>query len=130
MSAQLERLRAEIAPIRQQLIDHPVYAQLRDLNDLQVFMEHHIFAVWDFMSLLKSLQRELTCVNVPWVPVGSATTRYLINEIVTGEESDVDEKGVRASHFELYIQAMLQAGCDTSCIDAFLSALKYIYDSK
>ena len=87
-------------------------------------MERHVFAVWDFMSLLKSLQRDLTCTEVPWIPVGSAQTRYLINEIVLGEESDVDEQGVRTSHFELYLEAMKQAGCDTSVITDLVSNIR------
>lgn len=113
MNARIEQLRAEIAPIRQQLINHPVYAAIDSLQHLHTFMEHHVYAVWDFMSLLKSLQRSLTSIDIPWVPVGSADTRYLVNEIVLGEESDVDEQGNRTSHFELYIRAMEQCGADT-----------------
>lgn len=86
-------------------------------------MQYHVFAVWDFMSLLKALQRELTCVDVPWVPVGNASSRYLINEIVTGEESDVDQQGKRMSHFELYLEAMEQAGADTGAIRGLVSEL-------
>src|SRR5580704_10024862 len=103
MSKQLETLQTEVKPLRQALINHPLYLNIKALADLHTFMEYHVFAVWDFMSLLKSLQRELTCVDVPWVPKGSANTRYLINEIVTGEESDVDQNGKRLSHFELYL---------------------------
>ena len=116
MNQYLDQLRKEIAPLRQQLVNHPVYAHIKTLEDLQVFMEYHVYAVWDFMSLLKSLQRNLTCVSTPWVPVGSPQTRYLINEIVLGEESDVDESGKRCSHFELYLQAMQQAGASTMAI--------------
>ncbi len=119
----IERLQASVAPLRQQLIDHPVYSQIVSLEHLHLFMQHHIFAVWDFMSLLKVLQRNLTCVDIPWVPKGDAETRYLINEIVTGEESDEDENGHRHSHFELYLQAMNQSGCDTAPIDRMLAAL-------
>ena len=120
----INNLRAEIEPLRQQLIHHRVYSAIRHIEDLQVFMERHVFAVWDFMSLLKSLQRNLTCTKVPWVPVGSPQTRYLINEIVLGEESDVDENGQHTSHFELYLRAMKQAGGDTEVIETLIENLK------
>ena len=96
----LQQLESTIATTRKKLVNHPVYANIKDLDGLRCFMENHIYAVWDFMSLLKALQVNLTCVSLPWVPVGNAATRYLINEIVAGEESDVDEAGVRTSHFE------------------------------
>ena len=96
---------------------HKLYSAI---EDMRVFMQYHVYAVWDFMSLLKSLQRNLTCVNVPWFPIGDADTRYLINEIVTGEESDVDQNGIRKSHFEMYLEAMDQCGADTSGIKVLL----------
>ena len=111
-NVRIAQLNKEIAPLRQQLLTHSLYQNISSVADLQVFMEHHVFAVWDFMSLLKSLQQKLTCVTTPWMPVGSANTRYLINEIVAGEESDVDEHGDRTSHFELYLAAMRQAAHD------------------
>jgi len=120
----LAKLKDEIEPLRQQLISHKLYEKIRTIDNLHIFMSHHVFAVWDFMSLLKSLQQSLTCVKVPWVPVGNPNTRYLINEIVLGEESDVDEKGVRTSHFELYLEAMREAGCPTKAIDHFIQQLK------
>lgn len=120
MSQEIEALRKEIAPLRNELVNHPLYASINTLKDLNVFMQHHVFAVWDFMSLLKSLQRHLTCIDVPWVPVGNAATRYLINEIVTGEESDVDQNGVRCSHFELYLNAMKEAGSNTEAVENLL----------
>jgi hypothetical protein len=124
MSKYIEQLKAEIEPIRQQLIQHPVYSNIKTLKDLNVFMEHHIYAVWDFMSLLKALQKNLTCVETPWVPVGSPETRYLINEIVLGEESDIDENGKRISHFELYLKAMQQTGCDLKSINSLLNSIR------
>ncbi|MFY7733919.1 MAG: DUF3050 domain-containing protein [Bacteroidia bacterium] len=117
----LNNLKADIEPLRQELINHSLYKKITTMEHLKVFMEHHIFAVWDFMSLLKSLQQHLTCVQTPWFPTGTADTRYLINEIVLGEESDVDEKGNRISHFELYLQAMVQADCNTNSIKHFIN---------
>ena len=113
-------LKKEIQAIRAQLLSHPVYTKINDLAGLQNFAQYHVFAVWDFMSLLTSLQINLTSVTLPWVPVGSANTRYLINEIVLGEESDIDEQGHRISHFELYLQAMRQMEANTSLIEALL----------
>ena len=119
----LQQLEHEISDLRSKLVEHPVYAEIKNLDNLQSFMEHHIYAVWDFMSLLKALQINLTCVSLPWVPVGNAATRFLINEIVAGEESDVDEAGERTSHFELYIKAMEQAGANTEPILGLIKAL-------
>ena len=82
-----------------------------------------MFAVWDFMSLLKSLQRNLTCVEVPWVPAGPTGSRRLINDIVLVEESD-ERGGGFISHFELYLDGMTEAGADTSVIDAFIDRLR------
>lgn len=75
------------------------------------------------MSLLKRLQRDLTCVRLPWTPKGNPEVRFLINEIVCGEESDLGPDNRRCSHFELYHRAMEEAGADTSPIDTFLRRL-------
>lgn len=118
------QIKATIAPVREAIIQHSLYREMQRMDDLRLFMQYHVYAVWDFMSLLKSLQRHLTCTDIPWVPAGNAATRFLINEIVTGEESDVDPEGNRVSHFELYLQAMEQAGADTSGIKECLQQLQ------
>ena len=121
----IERIRGRLAPLRDRLLRHPVHGSLGTLDDVRRFMSCHVFAVWDFMSLLKRLQRELTCVEVPWVPVGDAEVRLLINEIVCGEESDVDPRGGRIAHFDLYLRAMTEAGADTGLatrLDRLLAA--------
>ena len=123
MSQQLEKVKEIIEPLRQQIVNHKIYSVINDVEDLKIFMEHHVYAVWDFMSLLKTLQNNLTCTTVPWVPKGSANTRFLINEIVVGEESDVDEAGNRKSHFEIYLEAMQQCGADTNKIQQFIKTL-------
>jgi hypothetical protein len=124
MQHQTELLKQQLQATRSNLLAHPVYHQIKDLSGLKKFAKYHVFAVWDFMSLLKSLQTNLTSVSIPWMPVGSANTRYLINEIVLGEESDVDEQGNRISHFELYIAAMRQMGADTILISQLLESVK------
>jgi hypothetical protein len=111
----------EPSAARERLLAHPLYAQLGSLDDLRVFLEHHVFAVWDFMSLLKSLQRQLTCVQVPWTPRGDVRLRAMINEIVAVEESDPAAGG--RSHFEWYLDAMSEAGADTGPVTRFLAAL-------
>ncbi len=128
MNEHIERIKQNIEPLRQEIINHKVYSAIKNIEDLRVFMQYHVYAVWDFMSLLKSLQNNLTCTSVPWFPIGSADTRFLINEIVVGEESDVDLDGNRTSHFELYLTAMKQCGADTSKIERFIETLKNTND--
>ena len=122
--SRFDAVRARIAPARQRLLAHPLYARMDSLEDVQRFMASHAFAVWDFMSLLNRLQRELTCVEVPWVPVGDAEVRFLINEIVCGEESDVDPRGGRISHFDLYLRAMEEAGADSTAVRSALASVR------
>ena len=124
MNQRIEKIKNATASLRQQIVNHKVYSMIEDIDDLKIFMQYHIYAVWDFMSLLKALQNNLTCTTIPWFPKGSADTRNLINEIVVGEESDVDSFGVRKSHFELYLDAMHQCNADTSKIDRFIDELK------
>ncbi|MBM7769863.1 hypothetical protein JOD54_000067 [Actinokineospora baliensis] len=102
---------------------HPIYRRISTPAEVAVFMSHHVFAVWDHMSLLKSLQNELTCVRVPWVPTGAPISRRLVNDIVLLEESDAFGEGF-VSHYELYRHAMTEAGADTLAIDTFLDLLR------
>jgi hypothetical protein len=119
----ITRLENAVDEARTRVVTHPLYANLDTHTGIVTFMEHHVFAVWDFMSLLKSLQRNLTCVQVPWVPSGPTGSRRLINDIVLVEESD-ELRGGFISHFELYIQGMAEAGADTSIIDGFIDLLR------
>ncbi len=119
----MESLIASLGPLWGQILRHPLYSRIKTLDDVRTFMEHHVFAVWDFMSLLTSLQRGLTCVEVPWVPVGDGGVRRLINEILLEEESDSAPDGGYTSHMELYLRGMRECGADTSRIDKLLSLI-------
>ena len=110
-----------LSNLRLQLLDHPVYAEVASVEDLRRFMQDHVFAVWDFMSLLKRLQQDLTCTNVPWFPAGNAKAARLINDIVIGEETDVDPDGSYVSHLDLYLRAMEDVGASTHQFDRFRS---------
>lgn len=128
MHTGLPQLLAAIEPYKKAITQHKVYSLIRQPAHLHIFMEYHVYAVWDFMSLLKALQNELTCTTIPWFPKGNADTRFLINEIVVGEESDVDHAGIRKSHFEMYLDAMHQIGADTRVIEQFLAELSQTHD--
>lgn len=109
---------------RNQLTQHPLYAELTSMAHVQVFMKHHVFAVWDFFSLLKRLQAEVTCVTVPWLPRGLGDHARFIMEIVLSEESDEGLDGHHLSHFELYLSAMDEIGADKTPIEQFLSQVR------
>lgn len=109
-----------IQTYKNSLLEHPLYTQILQLDDLHLFVENHVYAVWDFMSLLKALQQQLTCTTTPWYATPNTEVRYLINEIVLAEESDVALNGQRQSHFEMYLEAMEACGADTNAIQVFL----------
>jgi len=113
-----------IQDYKNQLLTHSLYEKVKTIDDLHCFLENHIYAVWDFMSLLKALQNKLTCTTTPWLPIGNPAVRYLINEIVVAEETDLAIDGSRQSHFEMYLDAMQQCGANTQDITAFLENVK------
>jgi len=136
----LGAMHAELTPTEQQLAEalkpsleavetHPVFGAVQTEAQLRTFMEHHVFPVWDFMSLLKFLQAELAPATWPWMPRPHGDLVRLVNDIVTGEESDKLPKSHRAhsthaSHFDLYLMAMREVGAETDPIAEFLEVVK------
>lgn len=120
----IDSINNNIQSHKNQLLTHSLYEKVKTIEDLHCFLENHIYAVWDFMSLLKALQNKLTCTTTPWLPIGNPQVRYLINEIVVAEETDLAYDGTRQSHFEMYLDAMQQCGANTKEINAFLENVK------
>ena len=120
----IEDLEKSLESTRNKLINHNLYSNLNSKTKLIKFMETHVYAVWDFMSLIKALQRNLTCVDIPWTPNKNNLAGRLVNEIVLAEESDIDLEGNAKSHFELYKESMKEIGADTSQINNFISKIR------
>ena len=120
----IDNLKLEISKYRDQLMTHPLYGNINSIENLKQFMESHVYAVWDFMSLVKKLQLDLTTTTLPWQPPANNSAARLINEIVWGEETDTDKDGNSVSHFEMYLSAMRQIGADKSGIESFLTELR------
>lgn len=104
-----------------QLCEHSLFSEINSLRKLQRFMESHVFAAWDFMTLTKRLQRDLTCTQLPWLPPADPQAARLINEVVLAEESDEHPGQGYCSHFELYVEAMDEVGANTSPINRFIA---------
>lgn len=132
MNPQIIVIENQIASLREELNNHALYKSLTSIKDIKVFMENHVFAVWDFMSLLKGIQIALTTVSLPWIPKKNSNLVRFINEITLAEESDFDKDGVVKSHFEMYLDAMQEMGANTNIIDIFIAEIiagKSVHDS-
>ena len=125
---EINYIQDKIAKQRNNLLNHRLYSKIKNISDLQSFTENHVFAVWDFMSLLKALQIKLTCTKTPWIPNQNSQTAYLINEIVIAEETDINQLGERKSHYELYIDAMTDIGANIKIPNEIVHKLAYSDD--
>lgn len=125
-----DQLLRVVVPRRKAIVAHPLYEALTSMGAVRTFTEHHVWAVWDFMSLLTALQRDLTCVTIPWIPRESdVSAQRFINEIKLGEESDTHPDGGWTSHLGLYLEAMEEIGADTGPISKVLRDLAVLPDS-
>lgn len=114
--------------LKEQIRSHRLYALISTKERLRLFMESHVFCVWDFQCLLKGLQNQFTCTSIPWFPTEDGEARRLINEIVLEEESDEHPSYGYASHFEIYLDAMKEAGCDVEGILGFVEGISQSKD--
>jgi len=117
------QLQRELEPLRAELLAHRIYRDVDSVARLRVFMQVHVFAVWDFMCLAKRLQRDLTCTDVVWRPPARPSLARFANEIILAEESDHDLDGAPSSHLEMYLAAMDEVGASTAQFRRFLAAL-------
>lgn len=117
---------ALLADLKSQLERHPVYAAIDSLASLRTFVQHHVACVFDFMSLLKSLQQDLAPARAPWLPPRDPAAARLINAIVLDEETDAlpHRPGEHGSHFEWYLDGMAQLGADTTTTQRWLAAIR------
>jgi Protein of unknown function (DUF3050) len=115
---------AEVRPDQQVLLNHRLYKQLTTPSALRIFMQMHVFAVWDNMMLLKTLQQRLTCVTTPWLPPSDPIAARLINEIILDEETESCGDGEYLSHVQLYLMAMADLGAQTQPIDQLMDLLR------
>ena len=117
-----------LTPLKEKLANHRIFERINSIQELKVFMEHHIFAVWDFMSLLKKLQKDLVPSGSPWVPNPNGNLVRFINEIVMEEESDqAYGNGAEisyTSHYQIYLDAMTEVGASTETISRFVEMVK------
>jgi hypothetical protein len=112
---------------KQRLDNHVIFKSLTNIIQLRAFMKLHVYAVWDFMSLLKSLQAFISPHGSPWLPNRNTQIVRLINEIVLEEESDLarpDVDNEYASHFEMYLSAMDEIGASTDGIKSFVAEVE------
>ena len=119
-----DRITQQLLPLIEKIKHHSLYDRIGSITHLRIFMEHHVFAVYDFMCLLKELHRRIVCTQAPWFPPQDAYCAHLIAQILVEEEGDLAEDQIHyLCHFDLYLAAMKKIGANTQPIQDFLHLL-------
>jgi hypothetical protein len=106
------------------LVKHPLYKSVTGLQQARTFMRYQVWCVWDFMCLAKSVQIGVGCYQVPWIPPISTELVQAANGILSGEEADVGPDGLPASHLEIFISSMIEAGADATSVIKFIDEIR------
>ena len=123
MALNYQRIIAQLEPVSSLLKTHSLYNKVDSIPKLKIFMKSHVYAVWDFMSILKSLQNDLTVTSVPWIPPTNINAARFINEIVISEESDEVEfsPSKYISHYGLYLYAMKEVNAFCEPVESLVA---------
>ncbi len=124
MDKQLSDILTAIQPLAAAVNQHPVFTEINSISRLCRFAEIHVYAVWDFMCLLKALQRRLSSPELLWTPPLNHLGCHLVNALLAEEESDVFNEKQYLSHFELYLRAMQECGADIGSISTFITHIR------
>jgi len=120
----LEIILKEIDNKVNELENHFLYRKINSMEALKLFMERHAYAVFDFMSLTKSLQSEFSPIEKIWTPPPNRELSRFINEIVLAEESDKAPDNTYMSHFEMYCRAMDEIKADSGLVEEFVEVAR------
>lgn len=115
----------EVITLMNRVRFHPIFSALTSREALTIFMRNHVYAVWDFMSLVKSVQSHVAPCSIPWIPHADSSVVQAINEIVLSEESDRDMHGKgSSSHFNLYLDSMRELNISVYDILIFIENVR------
>ena len=122
----IDAIQTNLAPLYQQIAKHPLIPRLGELAVLKLFMSQHVFIVWDFVNLIKTLYSRLTHTQLPWLPSENPSAVRLLYEILIEEETDLDPNSNRqyCSHLSLYQQAMRACGADQRPFNTMIRLLE------
>lgn len=107
------------------LINHPLYNSIKTESDIKMYMFNQVWCVWDFMTLVKSIQIQIIPPNILWTPPKFPELGAYIYEVLLTEETDKGYNSeTNSSHFQTFLKAMKESSVDTSSVDKFIELLE------